>query len=78
MRFGAKSQPGDGPALAGTGLSNREGIAADVDEMRKRLAPEDTLWVIVLGHTHYDGRHSHLNIPGPDLDERAFAKLFEG
>jgi hypothetical protein len=34
--------------------------------------------VIVLGHTYYDGRHSHLNLPGPDMDERAFAKLFEG
>lgn len=79
VRFGVKNQPGDGPALAGArGLSNREGIAADVDEMRKRLGLEDTLWVIVMGHVHYDGRHSHLNIPGPDLDERAFAKLFEG
>ena len=79
VRFGVKSQPGDGPALAGArGLSDREGIAADVDEIRKRLRPEDTLWVIVLGHGHYDGRHSHLNIPGPDLDEQGFAKLFEG
>ena len=34
--------------------------------------------MIVVGHGHYDGRHSHLNLPGPDLDERAFAKLFEG
>jgi hypothetical protein len=79
VRFGTKSEPGDGPALAGArGLSDREGIAADVAEMRKRLRPDDTLWVIVLGHTHYDGRHSHLNIPGPDLDERGFAKLFSG
>jgi hypothetical protein len=79
VRFGVEGQPGDGPALAtARGLSNREGIAADVDELKKRLAPEDTLWVIVLGHAHYDGRHSHLNLPGPDLDERAFAKLFDG
>jgi hypothetical protein len=79
VRFGVMSQPGDGPALAkARGLSNREGITADVDELKKRLRPEDTLWVIVLGHAHYDGRHSHLNLPGPDLDERAFAKLFEG
>jgi hypothetical protein len=79
VRFGALKQSGDGAALAGArGLSDREGIAADVDEMRKRLGPEDTLWVIVLGHGHYDGRRSYLNIPGPDLDERAFAKLFEG
>ena len=79
VRFGVKSQPGDGPALAGArGLSDREGIAADVDLIRKRLRPEDTLWVIVLGHGHYDGRHSHLNLPGPDLDEQGFAKLFDG
>jgi hypothetical protein len=74
VRFGV-----DGPAPANSrGLSNREAIAADADELKKRLGPEDTLWVIVLGHTHYDGRHSHLNLPGPDLDERAFGKLFEG
>ena len=79
VRFGVEKQAGDGPALAGgRGLSNREGIAADVDELRKRLGNEDTLWVIVVGHTYYDGRHSHLNIPGPDLDEQEFAKLFEG
>jgi hypothetical protein len=79
VRFGAEKVSGDGPALAGArGLSNKEGIAADVDELRKRLDAQDTLWVIVLGHCHYDGRHSHLNIPGPDLDEQEFAKLFEG
>ncbi len=64
VRFGVENQPGDGPALAGSrGLSNREGIAADVAELRRRLTPEDTLWVIVLGHGHYDGRHSHLEYP---------------
>jgi hypothetical protein len=79
VRFGTPSESGDGPALsASRGLSNREGIAADVAEMRRRLKPDDTLWVIVLGHGHFDGRHSHLNIPGPDLDEKAFGKLFEG
>ncbi|HEV3312064.1 MAG TPA: hypothetical protein VG815_16255 [Chloroflexota bacterium] len=79
VRFGLEKLSGDGPALAGArGISNREGIVADVDELRKRLGTEDTLWVIVLGHAHYDGRHSFLNIPGPDLDERAFAKLFAG
>jgi hypothetical protein len=77
VRFGVASQPGDGPAIAkANGLSTREGIGADVDELKKRLAPDDTLWVIVVGHTHYDGRHSHLNLPGPDIDERAFGKLF--
>ncbi len=79
VRFGVEKAAGDGPALSGMrGLSSREGLAADIDELRKRLGEQDTLWVIVLGHTYYDGRHSHLNIPGPDLDEREFGKLFEG
>lgn len=79
VRFGAKTESSDGPALSSArGLSDREGIAADVAEMRKRLRPEDTLWVFVIGHAHFDGRHTHLNIPGPDLDERAFAKQFDG
>jgi hypothetical protein len=77
VRFGVASQPGDGPAVAkARGLSTREGIAADVDELKKQLTPDDTLWVIVVGHTHYDNRHSHLNLPGPDMDEREFGKLF--
>ena len=79
VRSGAATRSGDSPATAGDdGPSTREGIASGVDELRKRLTPDDTLWVIVLGHGHYDGRHSHLNIPGPDLDERGFARLFEG
>ena len=79
VRFGAEKEASDGPAISGArGLSNREGIIADVDELRKRLTEQDTLWVIVIGHTYFDGRDSHLNIPGPDLDQRSFAKLFEG
>jgi hypothetical protein len=79
VRFGDPAKEGDGPALKGSrGLSDRAGIEADVAELKKRLGPDDALWVILLGHGHYDGRHAHLNIPGPDLDERAFGRLFEG
>ncbi len=40
VRFGTESKPGDGPAVAkARGLSTREGIAADVDELKKRLGP---------------------------------------
>ncbi len=79
VRFGEASKDGDGPALASSrGLSTREGIEADVAELRKRLGPNDTLWVIVVGHGHLDGRRAYLNLPGPDIDDRGFAKLFEG
>jgi hypothetical protein len=79
VRFGSKPENGDGPALAkARGLSTREAIEADVAELRKGLQPEDALWVIVLGHAHYDGRHSWLNLPGPDVQEEEFGKLFAG
>ena len=50
VRSGAATRPGDSPTTAGAGgPSTREGIASGVDELRKRLTPDDTLWVIVLG-----------------------------
>jgi hypothetical protein len=52
-----------------------EQVIADV---RRRLKPEDSIWVIVLVHAHYNGRLSWLNLPGPDIDHVSFAKLFDG
>jgi hypothetical protein len=79
VRFGVEPGEGDGPALkASRGLSNRENIAADAEALRKASTPDDGLWVIVLGHGHFDGRRSHLNLPGPDLTDSAFGRLFEG
>lgn len=79
VRFGTEVQSGDGPALKRSrGLSTREGLAADVAELRKATSADDGLWVIVLGHGHLDGRRSHLNLPGPDLSDVEFGKLFAG
>ena len=79
VRFGTEPKDGDGPALKGSrGLSNRENLAADAEAIRKASTPDDAVWVIVLGHGHFDGRRSHLNIPGPDLSDQAFGRLFEG
>jgi len=79
VRFGVPTRDGDGPALAASrGLSDRAGIEADVAELRGRLTPEDTLWVIAVGHGHHDGRRSYFNIPGPDPTEAAFGQLFAG
>ena len=79
VRFGVESKEDDGPALKGSrGLSTRENLAADVEALRQTSTPDDALWVIVLGHGHFDGRRSHFNIPGPDLSDQAFARLFDG
>ena len=78
VRFGTEPESGDGPAVKGSrGLADREGIAAEAEALRQASKPEDGVWVIVLGHGHFDGRRSHWNIPGPDLTDAAFGKLFE-
>ncbi len=61
-----------------TGGATREEIEADVADLRKQIQPDDTLWVIVLGHAHWDGRNCFLNVPGSDIHQDDFAMLFEG
>jgi hypothetical protein len=77
--WGDEPQDTDGPAVrASRGVSTRETLTEAADSLRKSLAPEDTLWLFVLGHAHYDGRYSWLNISGPDLQQLEFGRLFEG
>lgn len=78
VQFGAEPAPEDPEVVTSArGRSSREEIAANVRELQQQLQPEDALWVIVLGHAHFDGRQVHLNLPGPDLRTDEFAKLFE-
>ena len=77
--FGGDELPGDPPMVDGVrGDSKQESLRSAADELRAALQPDDTLWVIVLGHTHYDGRRVWLNLPGPDLNEQTFAPQFAG
>ena len=79
VQFGAPVAEGDGPVLAGPrGGATREEIEAAAAKLREVLQPQDTLWVIVMGHAHFDGKHSFFNIPGPDMNEQEFGKLFAG
>jgi hypothetical protein len=59
------------------GPATREGIQTAINALAGKLRPEDTLWVIVVGHAHFDGRRALLNLPGPDLDADEFGKLFQ-
>lgn len=58
------------------GPATREAVAKAVAEVRKNLAPEDGLWVIVLGHAHHDGKRLWWNLPGPDLSAAEFGEMF--
>jgi hypothetical protein len=60
------------------GPATREALEQEAADLRKDLRPEDALWVIVLGHSHYDGRKATLNLPGPDFTSLEFGKLFSG
>src|SRR5579863_5553121 len=77
VQFGGPVADGEGPVLSGVrGQCTREEIESEAADLRKVLKAEDTLWVIVMGHSYYDFKHSHFNIPGPDIQEQEFAKLF--
>jgi hypothetical protein len=77
--FSDETGPMDGPALRNSrGMATREKVAEVVSEVEASLKPEDSLWVFVLGHAHFDGRVTWLNLPGPDLNQMEFGKLFSG
>jgi hypothetical protein len=79
VQFGGPVADGEGPVLSSVrGQATREEIEAEAAELRKALRPDDALWVIAIGHSHYDGKHSWFNIPGPDINEQEFGKLFAG
>jgi len=69
----------EGPALTTSrGPATREALAEAATALAGAVQPPDTLWVFVLGHAHYDGKNSWLNLPGPDMNQAEFANLFAG
>jgi hypothetical protein len=68
-----------GPALkASRGPATREAIENAAAELTSAAQASDAAWVFVLGHAHYDGRYSWLNIPEADIHHLDFGKLFAG
>jgi hypothetical protein len=76
--FGDESQDSDADVIKSAGRATREELERSVSALGAKLQAEDALWVIVVGHSHYDGKHSWLNLPGPDIQQFDFAKLFQG
>jgi hypothetical protein len=60
------------------GPATREALEQEAADLKANLRPDDSLWVIVMGHSHYDGRKATLNLPGPDFTSAEFGKLFAG
>jgi hypothetical protein len=75
--FGGETNEKDGPALkASRGPATRERLTEMAAELQRTIQPGDALWAFVFGHAHFDGRSSWLNLPGPDLNQLEFGKLF--
>lgn len=76
--FGDKPEASDVEVIKSAQRATREELEKSVADVRARLQSDETLWVIVLGHAHYDGKYAWLNLPGPDIQQYEFAKLFHG
>jgi hypothetical protein len=74
--FGDEAIGEDPEPIRTASRATREEVGKHIQLLRENSRPDDALWVIVFGHTHYDGRNSWLNLPGPDLHQHEFAKLF--
>ena len=76
--FGDEPDDSDVGIIKSSRRATRAELEQSVAALREKLQPDDALWVIVVGHCHYDGKHAWLNLPGPDIQQFEFAKLFQG
>jgi hypothetical protein len=77
--FGGEEAAAEAPQPGNVrGPSTQESINSTITALKQTIEPNDSLWVLVIGHTYFDGRNSWLNIPGPDLNAQSFGRLFEG
>ncbi|HEV3006888.1 MAG TPA: hypothetical protein VGX78_20625 [Pirellulales bacterium] len=77
-----ESAPGESRILANSatihGPATRDAIEREAAAIKAELGPDDRLWVFLLGHANYDGRHAYLHLHGPDMNESELAGLFTG
>jgi hypothetical protein len=64
-------------ALGIAGRSTRDGIAARLEALARRAAPQALLLVVLVGHGSATGGEPRLNLPGPDLTATGLAGLLD-
>jgi len=55
--------------------ATREEIATALSGFAQAAAPDDVVYVVLLGHGSYDGRTARFNLPGPDMTPADFDTL---
>lgn len=58
-----------------TGQPTKEQITKALETIAKQAAPEDTVFVTLIGHGTSDGREAKFNLRGPDMGTGEFAAL---
>jgi hypothetical protein len=76
--FGDEPDDQDPPLIRESGRSTREKIAEAIEQFRTASKLDDGVWIVLIGHAHFDGKDCWLNLPGPDYSQNEFAKLVEG
>ena len=67
------------PAVASSATpATKEIIAFELQSLKTQITENDSLFVIVIGHTHFENNLAWLNLHGPDLQQKEFAAMFEG
>jgi hypothetical protein len=68
-----------GDAKAGgarvTGPATREQITQAFGAIAKAAAPDDVVYVVLVGHGNYDGKAARFNLPGPDITAAEFSGM---
>lgn len=55
-----------------------ESVRLKLDELSKKLQPNDSLWIFTLGHGHYDGRRAWWHVAGRDPSDEDFGRWLSG
>ncbi len=60
------------------GPSRRENVQEALGRLREQAGPQDTTWIVLVGHGSFREGSSRLNLPGPDLTDRDYGAELSG
>ncbi len=66
------------PKTASAKPATKEIIAAELQKLKPLITADDSIFVIVVGHTHFENSLAWLNLHGPDIQQKEFAAMFDG
>ncbi len=62
----------------GERASTRENVTRLVEDLERRVGPDDLVLIVLVGHGTVDATSAKFNLTGPDLDDREWAALVRG